>query len=58
LVDTIGYILVIRLLTYIVALGRFSHIVAGSADTALVVFTGDASVGDDLGWVPGADSHR
>ena len=35
-------ILVIMLLTYIVGIGRFSHIVAGSIDSAYAVFTGHA----------------
>ena len=39
-------ILVIMLLTYVVALGRFPHIVAGSVDATFAVFTGAASVRD------------
>jgi len=39
---------VIMLLTYVVAIGRFPHIVAGSADVAFAVFTGEASVPDYL----------
>jgi formate-nitrite transporter family protein len=41
--------LVILLLTYIVALGGFSHIIAGSVEAAYAVFTGHASIGDYLG---------
>lgn len=37
---------VIILLTYVVSLGHFPHIVAGSADAAYVLFTGNAGVGD------------
>jgi len=39
-------LLVIMLLTYVVALGRFPHIVAGSADAAYAVFIGQAGIGD------------
>jgi formate/nitrite transporter FocA (FNT family) len=39
---------VIILLTYVVALGHFPHIVAGSADAAFAVFSGHASVRDYL----------
>ena len=39
-------LLVILLLTYIVALGRFPHIVAGSVEAAFAVFTGAASVSE------------
>lgn len=42
-------ILVISLLTYIVSLGHFPHIVAGSADAIFAVFTGQVSFGDYLG---------
>ena len=41
-------LLVIVLLTYIVALGRFPHTVAGSVEAAFTVFNGHASVGDYL----------
>ena len=37
---------VILLLTYVVALGHFPHIVAGSVEAAFVVFSGDAAVTD------------
>jgi formate/nitrite transporter FocA (FNT family) len=39
---------VILLLTYVVALGRFSHIVAGSVEAFFAVFTGEASLKDYL----------
>lgn len=37
---------VIILLTYLVSLGHFSHIIAGSADAIFAVFTGEAPFGD------------
>ena len=37
--------LVIMLLTYIVGIGRFSHIIAGSVDSAFAVFSGHATIG-------------
>jgi formate/nitrite transporter FocA (FNT family) len=39
---------VILLLTYIVAIGRFSHVIAGSVEAFLAVFDGDASVWEYL----------
>ena len=39
-------ILVIMFLTYIVGIGRFSHVVAGSVDSAFAVFSGGASMRD------------
>ncbi len=39
---------VIILLTYVVSIGRFSHIVAGSTDAVFAVFTGQASISDYL----------
>jgi formate/nitrite transporter FocA (FNT family) len=41
-------ILVIALITWVVALGRLSHIIAGSAEAAYGVWTGAASVADYL----------
>jgi formate/nitrite transporter FocA (FNT family) len=40
---------VILLLTYVVALGHFPHIVAGSVEAAFAVFAGEAQVTDYLG---------
>ena len=37
---------VILLLTYVVALGRFSHIIAGSVEAFFAVLTGEASIRD------------
>jgi formate-nitrite transporter family protein len=39
---------IIILLTYVVAMGRFSHIVAGSTEAAFAVFTGEATPLDYL----------
>jgi len=39
---------VIMLLTYVVAIGRFPHVIAGSADAAFAVFSGQATVADYL----------
>ena len=36
------------LLTYVVAIGRFSHIIAGSVEAFFAVFAGEASVYDYL----------
>jgi formate/nitrite transporter FocA (FNT family) len=39
-------IFVIIILTYVVAIGHFSHIVAGSVEAAFLVFSGHGSAGD------------
>ncbi len=39
---------VIIFITYMVSIGHFSHIIAGSTDAAFAVFTGQASVADYL----------
>jgi formate/nitrite transporter FocA (FNT family) len=41
-------LLVIILLTYTVAIGRFSHVIAGSVEAFFAVFAGEASVYDYL----------
>ena len=41
-------LLVIMLLTYVVAIGSFSHIIAGSVEAAFAVFAGEASIQDYL----------
>jgi len=41
-------VLVIMILTYIVALGRFSHTVAGAVDAGFAVFSGDATAAQFL----------
>ncbi len=43
-------VFVILILTYVVALGRFSHTVAGAVEAAFMVFTGNATVSGFL-WV-------
>jgi formate-nitrite transporter family protein len=40
---------VILILTYVVALGHFPHIVAGSVEAAFAVFNGDAGIGRYIG---------
>jgi formate/nitrite transporter FocA (FNT family) len=42
-------VFVIILVTYVVGLGGLAHIIAGSAETAFVVFSGGATWGDYLG---------
>ncbi len=42
-------LLVIMLLTYVVAIGGFSHVIAGSVEAAFAIFAGHASVKDYLG---------
>lgn len=42
-------LLVILLLTYIVGVGHFSHIIAGSAESAFAVITGHGTLGDYFG---------
>ncbi|HEX8500376.1 MAG TPA: formate/nitrite transporter family protein [Pyrinomonadaceae bacterium] len=42
---------VVVVMTYVVALGGFAHIVAGSVETLYVVWTGGAGWGDYLGWM-------
>jgi len=42
---------VVVVMTYLVALGKFSHIVAGSVETLYVVWAGGAGWGDYFGWM-------
>jgi formate/nitrite transporter FocA (FNT family) len=42
---------VVIVMTYFVALGKFAHIIAGSADTFYVVWAGAAGWGDYFGWM-------
>jgi formate/nitrite transporter FocA (FNT family) len=42
---------VIVLMTYLVALGGFAHIIAGAVEVFYVVLTGAASWGDYFGWM-------
>jgi formate/nitrite transporter FocA (FNT family) len=45
---------VIIIITYVVGIGGFAHVIAGSVETLYLVVTGAASVGEFLGgyWVP------
>ena len=36
---------------YLIGIGGFAHIIAGSVDTLYVVWAGGAGVGDYLGWM-------
>jgi formate/nitrite transporter FocA (FNT family) len=42
---------VVIVMTYLVALGKFAHIIAGSVDTLYVVWSGGAGVLDYLAWM-------
>ena len=42
---------VVVVMTYLVALGQFAHVIAGSVETFYVVWTGGAGAGDYLGWM-------
>ncbi|HEX8558084.1 MAG TPA: formate/nitrite transporter family protein [Pyrinomonadaceae bacterium] len=42
---------VVVVMTYLVALGQFAHIIAGTVETLYVVLTGGAGWGDYLGWM-------
>jgi formate-nitrite transporter family protein len=42
---------VVIVMTYVVALGKFAHIIAGSVDTLYLVWAGEAGVADYLGWM-------
>jgi formate-nitrite transporter family protein len=42
---------VVLLMAYLVGLGKFAHIIAGSVETLFVVVSGGASVGDYVGWM-------
>jgi formate/nitrite transporter FocA (FNT family) len=42
---------VVVVMTYVVALGKFAHIIAGSVDTLYLVWAGEAGFGDYLGWM-------
>jgi len=42
---------VVIVMTYLVALGKFAHIIAGSVDTLYVVFAGGAGLGEYLAWM-------
>ena len=42
---------VVIVMTYLVALGKFAHIIAGSVDTLYVVWSGGAGLSDYLAWM-------
>ncbi|HEX7956191.1 MAG TPA: formate/nitrite transporter family protein [Pyrinomonadaceae bacterium] len=42
---------VVIVMTYLVALGQFAHVIVGSIETLYVVWTGGAGWGDYLGWL-------
>ncbi|MBV8856683.1 MAG: formate/nitrite transporter family protein [Acidobacteria bacterium] len=42
---------VVIVMTYLVALGKFAHVVAGSVDTLYVVWSGGAGLSDYLAWM-------
>jgi formate/nitrite transporter FocA (FNT family) len=42
---------VVVVMTYVVALGKFAHIIAGSVDTLYLVWAGEAGAADYLGWM-------
>jgi formate/nitrite transporter FocA (FNT family) len=42
---------VVVVMTYLVALGGFSHIIAGSVEVFYALLTGGAGLGDYLGWM-------
>ena len=48
--DTVGQVLLIILLTYVVGLGKFAHSIAGSAEVLTALFSGDIGVGSSLSW--------
>jgi formate/nitrite transporter FocA (FNT family) len=46
-----GEIVIIFILTWAIALGDFTHVIAGSAETFLLVFAGQVSLGHALGGI-------
>jgi formate/nitrite transporter FocA (FNT family) len=48
---TIGQIMVIWLLTFVVGLGRFSHCIASSGEIMSAVFAGSVGFGNYLSWL-------
>ena len=43
--------LVIFLITYLIAIGDFTHVVAGSAEAFVLLLAGDASIGEAFGYI-------
>lgn len=48
--DTVGQVLLILLVTYVVGLGKLAHSIAGSAEVLSALFSGDIGVGAALSW--------
>ena len=48
--DTVGQVLLILLVTYVVGLGKFAHSIAGSAEVLTALFAGDIDLGTSLSW--------
>lgn len=45
---------VIFLMTYLIAIGDFTHVVAGSAEAFVLLLAGDASIGEAFGYIGAA----
>ncbi len=52
--DTIGQVVLIVLVTYVVGVGHFAHSVAGSGEVLTAVLAGDLPVTSYLTWLSGA----
>ena len=48
--DTVGQVLIIVLVTYVVGLGGLAHSIAGSVEVLVALFRGDIAVGASLSW--------
>lgn len=48
--DTVGQVLLIFLLTYLVGIGKFPHSIASSAEVLTAFFSGDLGLGSSLIW--------
>ena len=45
---------VIFLMTYLIAIGDFTHVVAGSAEAFVLMLSSDISIGDAFGYIGAA----
>jgi len=52
--DTIGQVVIIVLVTYVVGVGHFAHSVAGSGEVLIAVLAGDLPLSSYLTWLPAA----
>ena len=52
--DTVGQILIIFVVTYVVGVGHFAHSVAGSGEALAALLSGDLPVQSYLTWLAGA----